>query len=175
MSGSECSNFGWILEGNAGWNTENQVHLPFWRNHKRPEIAATRQAYKAFGKDPNRYRPSAEAICRRIVRKIEIYKVSLLVDIVNLVSDQSGFSIGGFDMDKIQGDVVLGVWNSEVEFEAIGRGMLNVEGLPLYRDEIGGIDTPTSDNERTKTTFSTTSLLLIINAVFRERWLAGRY
>ena len=131
--------------------------------NKRPEIAATRQAYKAFGKDPNRYRPSAEALCRRIVREIEIYKVSTLVDIINLVSIRSGFSIGGFDADKIQGDVVLGVGTNEDEFEAIGRGLLNVEGLPLYRDEIGGIGTPTSDNERTKITDSTTNLLLIIN------------
>ncbi len=131
--------------------------------NKRPEIAATRQAYKTLGKDPNRYRPSAEALCRRIVREIEIYKVSTLVDIINLVSIRSGFSIGGFDADKIQGDVVLGVGTADDEFEAIGRGLLNVEGLPLYRDETGGIGTPTSDNERTKITDSTTHLLMIIN------------
>jgi len=131
--------------------------------NKRPEIAATRQAYKALGKDPNRYRPSAEALCRRIVREIEIYKVSTLVDIINLVSIRSGFSIGGFDADKIQGVLELGVGTNDDEFEAIGRGMLNVEGLPLYRDEVGGIGTPTSDNERTKITDSTTNLLLIIN------------
>ena len=132
--------------------------------NKRPAIAATRQAYKALGKDPNRYRPSAEALCRRIVREIEVYKVSTLVDIINLVSIRSGFSIGGFDADKIQGDVVLGVGTNKDEFEAIGRGLLNVEGLPLYCDERGGIGTPTSDNERTKITGSTTNLLMIINA-----------
>jgi DNA/RNA-binding domain of Phe-tRNA-synthetase-like protein len=131
--------------------------------NKRPEIAATRKGYKMLGKDPNRYRPSAEALCRRIVREIEIYKVSTLVDIINLVSIRSGFSIGGFDFDKIQGDVVLGVGKNEDEFEAIGRGTLNVEDLPLYRDQIGGIGTPTSDHERTKITNSTTHLLMIIN------------
>lgn len=131
--------------------------------NKRPEIAATRKVYKLLGKDPNRYRPSAEALCRRIVREIEIYKVSTLVDIINLVSIRSGFSIGGFDLDKIQGDVVLGVGTNEDEFEAIGRGLLNVDGLPLYRDQIGGIGTPTSDHERTKITNSTTHLLMVIN------------
>ena len=132
--------------------------------NKRPSIAATRQAYKVLGKDPNRYRPSAEALCRRIVREIQIYKVSTLVDIINLVSIRSGFSIGGFDADKIQGNIVLGVGTNEDEFEAIGRGLLNVEGLPLYRDTTGGIGTPTSDNERTKISDSTTNLLMIINA-----------
>jgi DNA/RNA-binding domain of Phe-tRNA-synthetase-like protein len=131
--------------------------------NKRPEIAATRKIYKLLGKDPNRYRPSAEALCRRILREIAIYKVSTLVDIINLVSIRSGFSIGGFDLEKIQGDIQLGAGTAEDEFEAIGRGLLNVEGLPLYRDNAGGIGTPTSDNERTKISENTTQLLMIIN------------
>ena len=132
--------------------------------NKRIEIAATRNAYKLLGKDPNRYRPSAEALCRRIVRGIPIYKVSTLVDIINLVSIRSGFSIGGFDISKIHGDVELGVGTKQDEFEAIGRGMLNVENLPIYRDNKGGIGTPTSDCERTKISDNTTQLLMIINA-----------
>lgn len=139
--------------------------------NKRPEIEATRNAYKILGKDPNRYRPSAEALCRRIVRGIPVYKVSTLVDIINLVSIHSGFSIGGFDVDKIVGDIELGVGTGHDVFEAIGRGMLNVEGLPLYRDRVGGIGTPTSDNERTKITDSTTRLLLIINGYSGEAGL----
>jgi len=131
--------------------------------NKRPQIEATRKAYKVLGKDPNRYRPSAEALCRRIVRGIPIYKVSSLVDIINLVSIRSGFSIGGFDSDKIQGDIELGVGTVQDVFEAIGRGLLNVEGLPLYRDKVGGIGTPTSDNERTKISEDTTNLLMILN------------
>jgi len=131
--------------------------------NKRPQIAATRKVYKVLGKDTNRYRPSAEALCRRIVRGIALYKVSALVDIINLVSIRSGISIGGFDLDKIEGDVTLGVGNSSDEFEAIGRGFLNVESLPLYRDNIGGIGTPTSDNERTKISENTTRILVILN------------
>jgi len=139
--------------------------------NKRPEIAATRKVYKTLGKDPNRYRPSAEALCRRIVREIPIYKVSMLVDIINLVSIRSGFSIGAFDAEKIQGAIRLDVGTTEDEFEAIGRGMLNVEGLPLYRDEVGGIGTPTSDNERTKITATTTKLLMVINGYSGEKGL----
>ncbi len=131
--------------------------------NKRQEIAATRNIYKKLGKDPNRYRPSAEALCRRIVRGIPVYRVSTLVDIINLVSIRSGFSIGGFDWNKIQGDIELGVGTDEDIFDAIGRGILNVEGLPLYRDQSGGIGTPTSDHERTKISESTTHLMMIIN------------
>ena len=131
--------------------------------NKRPEIEATRRIYKTLGKDPNRYRPSAEALCRRIIRGIPIYKVNTLVDIINLVSIRSGFSIGGFDIAKIHGNIVLGVGTKEDKFEAIGRGLLNVEGLPLFRDTLGGIGTPTSDNERTKIVDTTTELLLVLN------------
>ena len=132
--------------------------------NKRPEIAATRKVYKILGKDPNRYRPSAEALCRRILREIPIYKVSTLVDVINLVSIRSGFSIGGFDLEKIEGEEIrLVVGTTDDEFEAIGRGPLNVEGLPLYKDKTGGIGTPTSDNERTKISADTTRPLMIIN------------
>ena len=131
--------------------------------NKRPAILATRKAYKVLGKDPNRYRPSAEALCRRIIRGLPLYRVSTLVDLINLISLHSGFSIGSFDADKIQGDVVLGVGTENDLFEAIGRGLLNIDGLPVYRDAIGGIGTPTSDNERTKISDDTTNLLMIIN------------
>lgn len=133
--------------------------------NSRPAIAATRQAYKRLGKDPNRYRPSAEALCRRIVRGMELYKINTLVDAINLISIKTGYSIGGFDADKIAGNVVkLGVGRADEAFNAIGRGLLNIEGLPVYRDEKGGIGTPTSDEERTKISDDTTHLLMIINA-----------
>lgn len=131
-------------------------------NKWRP-IQATRQAYKRLGKDPNRYRPSAEALRRRILRGLPLYRIDTLVDIINLVSIRSGFSIGGFDAEKIEGALCLGVGEADERYEAIGRGLLNIEGLPVYRDAIGGIGTPTSDEERTKIDINTTRLLLIIN------------
>lgn len=131
--------------------------------NKQLPILATRQAYKRFGKDPNRYRPSAEALLRRILRDLPLYHIDTMVDIINLVSIRSGYSIGGFDADKIIGNLVLGVGRSGEQYEAIGRGELNIEGLPVYRDQMGGIGTPTSDEERTKIDNNTSRLLMIIN------------
>lgn len=131
--------------------------------NKIPAIQATRQAYKAFGKDPNRYRPSAEALCRRILKGMELYRINTLVDLINLVSIRTGYSIGGFDEDKIVGDITLTVGTADDVFEGIGRGLLNIEGLPVYKDSVGGIGTPTSDNERTKLSMETTRLFMIIN------------
>ena len=137
--------------------------------NKRPAIKATREAYKRLGKEPNRYRPSAEALCRRAVKGMELYRINTLVDLINLISMQSGYSIGGFDIDKIVGEVLrLGAGKENEPFEGIGRGELNIEHLPVYRDSIGGIGTPTSDNERTKLDISTTRLLMCINIYGEE-------
>ena len=138
---------------------------------RRIPIYETRQAYKKLGKDPNRYRPSAEALCRRILKGYPLYKIDTLVDLINLVSIHTGYSIGGFDAGKIKGDLILGVGQADELFNGIGRGPLNIEGLPVYRDEQGGIGTPTSDEERTKIDISTTKLLMIINGYSGEEGL----
>lgn len=132
---------------------------------QQPAIAATREAYRRLGKDPSRYRPSAEALRRRLLRGLELYRIDTLVDLINLVSLRTGYSIGGFDADKIQGtDLCLGVGRANESFEGIGRGPLNIEGLPVWRDSQGGIGTPTSDHERTKMDVSTHHILALINS-----------
>ncbi len=129
-----------------------------------PTITSTREAYRACGKDPSRYRPSAEALRRRLLRGLELYRIDTLVDLINLVSLRTGYSIGGFDADKIVGtELCLGIGKSGEEFEGIGRGVLNIEYMPVIRDAVGGIGTPTSDHERTKMDIGTTHILAIIN------------
>ncbi len=127
-------------------------------------IEATRHIYRVCGKDPSRYRPSAEALIRRILKGKELYKVDTMVDLINLASMKFGYSIGGFDADKFKGDTLtLGVGKAGEPYEGIGRGMINIEGLPVYRDAEGGVGTPTSDHERTKMNLDTTNTLIIIN------------
>ena len=127
-------------------------------------IAATRSVYKACGKDPSRYRPSSEALIRRMLQGKQLYQIDTLVDLINLASITYGYSIGGFDADKFDGDTLtLGVGREGEPYEGIGRGMLNIAGLPVYRDATGGVGTPTSDNERTKMTLGTRRLVALVN------------
>ncbi len=112
-------------------------------------IAATRRVYKACGKDPSRYRPASEQLIRRMLQGKELYQIDTLVDLVNLASIAYGYSIGGFDADKFVGDTLtLGIGREGEPYEGIGRGMLNIAGLP---------------NERTKMTIDTTHLVVLIN------------
>ncbi|MCM1293422.1 MAG: phenylalanine--tRNA ligase beta subunit-related protein [Bacteroides sp.] len=129
-----------------------------------PSIAATRRAYKACGKDPNRYRPSQEQMMRRIVRGLGLYNVNAVVDAGNELSLKAGCSVGCFDADKVVGDhLTLGIGREGEPYEGIGRGPLNIAGLPVFRDSFGGIGTPTSDNERTKISLDTRRLLMTIH------------
>ena len=129
-----------------------------------PSIAATRRVYKACGKDPSRYRPASEQLIRRMLQGKDLYQIDTLVDLINVASIAYGYSIGGFDADKFVGNTLtLGIGREGEPYEDIGRGMLNIAGLPVYRDAQGGVGTPTSDNERTKITLSTRQLLVLIN------------
>lgn len=129
-----------------------------------PGIAATRRVYRACGKDPSRYRPASEALIRRQLKQKDLYQIDTLVDLINLASIAYGYSIGGFDASKFVGDTLtLGVGREGEPYEGIGRGMINIAGLPVYRDAKGGVGTPTSDNERTKIVINTTHLLVLIN------------
>lgn len=127
-------------------------------------IAATRRVYKACGKDPSRYRPSSEALIRRMLQGKQLYQIDTLVDLINLASITYGYSIGGFDGDKFDGDTLtLGVGREGEPYEGIGRGPINIAGLPVYRDATGGVGTPTSDNERTKMELGTRHLVALVN------------
>lgn len=127
-----------------------------------PAISASRKAYKFCGKDPARYRLSAEALLRRVVKRNEIYQINNVVDLLNLVSILTGFSIGGYDCEKIEGDVVFGIGKNEEPYSGIGRGDLNIEFLPVFRDKKGAFGTPTSDSVRTAVSLQTKRFLMVI-------------
>ncbi len=127
-------------------------------------IAATRAAYKACGKDPSRYRPASEQLARRVLQGKDLYSVDTLVDLGNLVSLFSGYPTGLLDAGRIVGDhLELGIGRAGEPYEGIGRGSLNIEGLPVYRDALGAVASPTSDSTRTMLSADTTQLLFIIN------------
>lgn len=127
-----------------------------------PAISVSRKSYKACGKDPARYRLSAEALLRRIVSGKGLYQISNVVDQLNLVSITSGFSIGGYDVSQIHGNITFGIGHAEEPYCGIGKGELNIENLPVFRDEFGAFGTPTSDSQRTEVNDQTRRFLMIL-------------
>ncbi|MBR4016032.1 MAG: hypothetical protein IKI88_07545 [Anaerotignum sp.] len=129
--------------------------------NKRDKIQSTRKGYKALGKDPNRYRCSAEAMCRRIAKERGLYYINNVVDINNYLSIKSGYSMGTYDIAHIQGKVTWKRAPEGTAYQGIGKDVLNIEFLPVLFDDQGPFGNPTSDNTRAMITEDTKEILLV--------------
>ena len=139
---------------------------------KREEIAAARRAYRAFGKDPSRYRCSAEAMCRRIVQGKGLYHINNVVDCGNLFSIRTGYSLGIYDAEKVGEKIIWRVAPEGTCYKGIGKDEINVEFLPVLEDENGPFGNPTSDSVCTRVTEETTEILAV---VFRFSEIVGGF
>jgi DNA/RNA-binding domain of Phe-tRNA-synthetase-like protein len=137
--------------------------LPFPRGVlESPQVETVRKAYKVLGKDPARYRGSAEALLRRIVAGKGFPQINVVVDVINLVSVESRLPIGLYDVAHVTGDVVFRAGRAGETYKGIGKYDLNLEGLPLFADDRGPHGSATSDSERTMVTSETTGILAIL-------------
>jgi DNA/RNA-binding domain of Phe-tRNA-synthetase-like protein len=119
------------------------------------KIRATRAGYKALGKDPARYRGSAEALLRRILSGKNFPQINAVVDTINLMSVESRLPIGLYDLAHVKGDITFRAGRSGETYKGIGKYDLNLEALPIFCDELGPHGSPTSDSERTMVTAAT--------------------
>lgn len=127
-----------------------------------PNLAESRAAYKAFGKDPGRYRISSEALYRRIRQGKELYRINSVVDANNLASLETGFSIGSYDLNAISGDIVLRLGREGEAYTGIGKDSIDLCRLPLLADEQGPFGGATSDSTRAMISGSTSACLTVI-------------
>ena len=125
-------------------------------------ILATRGAYKALGKDPARYRGSAEALLRRVIAGKGLPRINNVVDVINLVSVESRLPVGLYDLAHVQGDILFRAGRASETYKGIGKYDLNLEGLPVFCDAVGPHGSPTSDSERTMVTLETKKVIAII-------------
>ncbi|HEY6944920.1 MAG TPA: phenylalanine--tRNA ligase beta subunit-related protein [Candidatus Acidoferrum sp.] len=137
--------------------------LPFPRGVlESPQVEAVRKAYKALGKDPARYRGSAEALLRRIVAGKGFPQINVVVDIINLVSVESRLPVGLYDVAHVVGDIVFRAGRAGETYKGIGKYDLNLEGLPVFSDDVGPHGSATSDSERTMVTAKTEGILAVV-------------
>lgn len=132
------------------------------------EIAETRKAYRALGKDPGRYRPSSEALMRRIASGKPLPLINDVVDTGNVVSLTTRLSVGTYDASNIEGTITFRRAGDGEMAEAIGRGEMNFEHLPVFSDDIGSFGSPTSDTARTMVTPQARRIVMVLIA-FEQR------
>ncbi|MGL5347183.1 MAG: B3/B4 domain-containing protein [Peptostreptococcaceae bacterium] len=125
-------------------------------------IDSSRRAYKSLGKDPSRYRLSSESLVKRVVKGMGLYYVNNIVEINNLVSLESCYSVGTYDLDKIKGQIVFSIGEEGERYEGIGRGSINLEKLPVFKDDEGSFGSTTSDSIKAMITDRTKHILMNI-------------
>ena len=115
---------------------------------KLPHVEATRRAYKTLGKNPSEYRNAAEAMLRRVVKSSGLYHINNIVEVNNLISISSGYSIGSYDLDEVKGAVIYDRAEEDLHYAGIGKSSVNIGFIPTLHDEEGAFGNATSDSQR---------------------------
>jgi len=130
----------------------------------RDSIRGVRAMFRCGGIVPSKFRPSAEALLRRVAQGKGLYRLSNVVDIVNLGSVETGWPYGCYDAAKLAPPITFRHGRSGESYERIGRAMWHLDGQPVLADQHGPFGSPMSDSTRTMITEQTTSLLLTVFA-----------
>lgn len=157
------------------WNYMNTMIEPHIRTeiegkewNEIPGIRGSRTAYKAFGRNPGRYRVSSEALIRRIRRGDELYHINSVVDVNNLISVKSGLSVGSYDLKKIQGAITLRKAVHGEGYTGIGKDFLDMENMLVLADDDGIFGSSMSDSTRTMVTEQAKDILVVIYCFEKE-------
>jgi len=127
-------------------------------------IRAVRAMFREWDIDPSKYRPSSEALLRRVVQGKGLYRVSNLVDAGNLGSIETGWPYGCYDRGKINAPIVLRHGVAGERYEGIGKRTWHLEGKPLLADTDGPFGSPISDSTRSMIGEDTREVLVVIYA-----------
>jgi DNA/RNA-binding domain of Phe-tRNA-synthetase-like protein len=151
------------------WETMDNEVLPKVRSNiegkewsEIPGIRGSRAAYKAFGRNPGRYRVSSEALIRRVRRGDELYHINSVVDVNNLLSLESGLSVGSYDLEKIHGDITLRKAGEGEGYTGIGKDFLDMENMLVLADDDGIFGSSMSDSTRAMVTETAKDILVVI-------------
>ena len=128
-----------------------------------PGVRGSRLMYKAFGRNPGRYRVSSEALMRRVRRSDPLYRINSVVDVNNLISVRSGLSVGSYDLDKVQGDIVMRRGAAMETYPGIGKDAIDLENLLVLTDDLGAFGSSMSDSTRSMVTLETRDVLVVLH------------
>lgn len=125
-------------------------------------IREWRAAFKQAGIDPSRYRPSSEALLRRLLQGNAFFWINSAVDINNFFSVHHALPFGIYDQDQLMGDVVFRIGRADDIYEGLNGREVNMEGKLLLADENGAFGSPIVDSKRTSVTESSRNLMQVI-------------
>ena len=157
----ESDNYFWeYMNNKVQPQIKNEIDGKEWNDI--PGVRGSRAAYKAFGRNPGRYRVSSEALLRRIRRGDDLYHINSVVDVNNLISIESGLSVGSYDLAHIQGTITLRKAENGEGYTGIGKDFLDMENMLVLADDEGIFGSSMSDSNRAMVTEQTTDVLVVI-------------
>ena len=125
-------------------------------------VREVRAMFREWGMDPSKYRPSSEALLRRVVQGKGLYRVSNVVDIGNLGSIETGWPFGCYDRSRIQQPIEFRHGVAGESYEGIGKQTWHLDGRPLLADSQGPFGSPISDSTRSMITESAQDILIVL-------------
>lgn len=112
-------------------------------------VSSVRRMYRRIGWEPTRYRPSSEAMIRRILKRKGLYNINNAVDLGNVASTWFHLPMGLYDMNKIDGKIEVDVGKANETYIGLSVDLIHAEGKLILRDNLGIFGNPTADSERT--------------------------
>lgn len=127
-----------------------------------PNLAESRKAYKAFGQGPRTLPRFVRIAVPPGAQGKALYQINSVVDANNLVSLETGFSLGSYDTARIGADIVFRLGKAGEVYPGIGKDDIALENMPLLADGEGAFGSPTSDSTRAMITQETRSCLTVV-------------
>ncbi|WP_216830784.1 B3/B4 domain-containing protein [Alkalihalobacterium elongatum] len=125
-------------------------------------ISEWRRTFKTLGIDPGRYRPSFEALLRRIKKNDFLPSVNSAVDLNNFLSLRHQIPFGIYDLSAIGNPVFIRIGTQEDRYLGINGRENNMEGKLLSADEKGAFGSPIVDSKRSIVSEATTAALHLV-------------
>jgi DNA/RNA-binding domain of Phe-tRNA-synthetase-like protein len=143
-------------DGDTLPDAENDAHIAAWY-----------AAYRAFGTNPKRERPSVDALRRRLARTARLPRINAAVDCYNLISVSHGVPAGAFDLDAVHGDILVGFAAGHEEFTPLGEPDTTEHprlGEVIYADQTSVLTRHWNhrDADRTKVTQHSSHILFLL-------------
>jgi len=127
-----------------------------------PGFAWTRQLYSSLHIDPTKHRPSSEALLRRLRAKNDFPAVNPAVDLTNLLSLKFQICYGLYDLDQVDGPIVITLGDENDRYQGIRKETLNFKGKIILRDADGAFGNPSADSLRTSVKGSSRDILQVL-------------
>ncbi|MEB1805730.1 MAG: hypothetical protein LPK26_00080 [Bacillaceae bacterium] len=127
-----------------------------------PGISEWRNTFKLLSIDPGRYRPSSEALMRRIKKSEFLPSINSAVDLNNFFSIRHHIPFGVYDLQQLEGDIFIRLGTKEDRYLGINGRENQMEGKLLSSDEKGPFGSPIVDSKRSAVTEATTQALHLI-------------